>query len=94
MLIGQYVRAQTTSWADAEKYVAKIPGDPGNHGQYHVDSISGSQENIMTKQTQRTQQQQNHRADSLNNNRGTSGTNLTNAKVHGNRGKQLNPNQR
>ncbi len=39
-------------------------------------------------------QQQNHRSDALNNNRGTSGTNSTNAHVHGNRGKQLNPNQR
>lgn len=51
----------------------------------------------MTKQAPRTvhtQQQQNHRADSLNNNRGTNGTNQTNAKVHGNRGKQINPNQR
>jgi len=38
-------------------------------------------------------QQANHRADSLNKNKGTSGTNSTNAKVHGNRGKQLNPNQ-
>lgn len=40
-----------------------------------------------------TQQQRNHRADTLNNNKGTSGTNPVNAKVHGNRGKQLNPNQ-
>lgn len=40
-----------------------------------------------------TQQQRNHRADALNNNKGTSGTNPVNAKVHGNRGKQLNPNQ-
>ncbi|MNF64445.1 hypothetical protein D3C84_461770 [compost metagenome] len=39
-------------------------------------------------------QQQNDRANALNNNRGTSGTNSTNAHVHGNRGKQLNPNQR
>lgn len=39
-------------------------------------------------------QQHNDRADALNNNRGTAGTNLTNAYVHGNRGKQLNPNQR
>ncbi|MBA1245824.1 hypothetical protein [Pseudomonas japonica] len=36
---------------------------------------------------------QNDRADALNNNGGTSGTNPTNAHVHGNRGKQLNPNQ-
>jgi hypothetical protein len=39
-------------------------------------------------------QQHNNRSDALNNNRGTSGTNPTNAHVHGNRGKQLNPNQR
>lgn len=41
-----------------------------------------------------TQQQLNHRADALNPNKGTSGTNVTNAHVHGDRGKQLNPNQR
>ena len=41
-----------------------------------------------------TQQQLNHHADALNPNYGTSGTNPINAKVHGNRGKQLNPNQR
>ncbi|PCR94581.1 hypothetical protein CP336_19680 [Pseudomonas fluorescens] len=39
-------------------------------------------------------QQQNDRAKALNNNRGTTGSNSTNAHVHGNRGKQLNPNQR
>lgn len=39
-------------------------------------------------------QQQNDRSDALNNNRGSSGANPTNAHVHGNRGKQLNPNQR
>lgn len=39
-------------------------------------------------------QQQNQRSDALNNNPGTSGTNPTNAHAHGNRGKQLNPNQR
>lgn len=50
----------------------------------------------MSKQSQsktRTQKQLNQRADALNNNRGTSGTNPVNARVHGNRGKQLNPNQ-
>lgn len=41
-----------------------------------------------------TKQQANHRADALNNNKGTSGTNPTNAKANGNRGKQLNPNQK
>lgn len=51
----------------------------------------------MAKQSQqqsRTQQQLNDRANALNNNRGTSGTNPVNAQVHGNRGKQLNPNQK
>ncbi|WP_322981258.1 hypothetical protein [Pseudomonas sp. C11] len=51
----------------------------------------------MSKQpsaTKQQRQQQNHRSDALNNNRGTSGTSPTNAHVHGNRGKQLNPNQR
>lgn len=41
-----------------------------------------------------TQQQLDHRADALNKNRGTPGTNITNAKVHGNRGKQKNPNRK
>lgn len=40
-----------------------------------------------------TQQQLNDRADALNKNGGTTGTNAINAKVHGNRGKQKNPNQ-
>jgi hypothetical protein len=44
--------------------------------------------------TKPQQQQNNHRADALNANRGTSGTNPTNAKVHGNRGKQLQPKQK
>ncbi|WP_331344644.1 hypothetical protein [Cellvibrio sp. UBA7661] len=50
----------------------------------------------MSKQSkpQLTQQQLNHKADMLNKNIGTSGTNPTNAKVHGNKGKQLNPNKR
>jgi hypothetical protein len=41
-----------------------------------------------------TQQQANHRADTLNKNKGTPGTNPANAKVHGNRGAQLNPNRK
>lgn len=45
----------------------------------------------MTKPIQR---QLDHRANALNKNRGTSGTNPTNAHVQGNRGKQLNPNQK
>jgi len=48
----------------------------------------------MARKTSQITRQQNQRSDSLNNNRGTSGTNPTNAHVHGNRGKQLNPNQR
>lgn len=48
---------------------------------------------IMTSKTSPRQAQLNHRADALNKNRGTPGTNPTNAKAHGNRGKQLNPNQ-
>lgn len=39
------------------------------------------------------QQRLDHHADTLNKNPGTPGTNLTNAQVHGNRGKQMNPNQ-
>lgn len=35
----------------------------------------------------------NHRANQLNPNRGTAGTNAAYAAVHGNRGRQLNPNQ-
>lgn len=42
---------------------------------------------------QQTKSQANHRADTLNQNKGTNGTNRTNAQVHGNRGKQLNPNR-
>lgn len=51
----------------------------------------------MSKQPASSNQQrhqQNDRTNALNNNRGTSGNNSTNAHVHGNRGKQLNPNQR
>ena len=44
--------------------------------------------------SQPTKQQTNHRSDTLNQNKGTSGTNKVNAKVHGNRGKQMNPNQK
>lgn len=53
----------------------------------------------MTKKTSGSQQsssqrtQANQRSDALNVNRGTSGSNITNSQVHGNRGKQLNPNQ-
>ncbi|WP_168800785.1 hypothetical protein [Psychroserpens sp. NJDZ02] len=37
-------------------------------------------------------QQNNHKANQANPNKGTSGTNAVNSKVHGNRGQQLNPN--
>ena len=47
----------------------------------------------MKKAHALTQQQRNYRANMLNANPGTSGTNLINAKAHGNRGKQLNPNK-
>lgn len=38
--------------------------------------------------------QKNHKANQGNPNRGNSGNNSENGKVHGNRGKQLNPNQK
>ena len=38
--------------------------------------------------------QQNHKSDQSNANRGTSGQNKTHSHVHGNRGKQMNPNQK
>jgi hypothetical protein len=38
---------------------------------------------------QPTPQQLDQRADALNDNRGTSGNNITNAHVHGNRGRQI-----
>ncbi len=41
-----------------------------------------------------SKQQSNHKADQSNPNKGTSGSNPANAHVHGNRGKQLNPNQK
>lgn len=37
--------------------------------------------------------QNNHKSNQANSNKGTTGTNTVNSKVHGNRGKQLNPNQ-
>ncbi len=49
----------------------------------------------MTKKTSSSQQsssqrtQANHRSDALNVNKGTSGSNITNSRVHGNRGKPL-----
>lgn len=40
------------------------------------------------------QQQRNDRSRALNPNNGTTGTNHENSKVHGNRGKQFNPNNK
>jgi hypothetical protein len=48
----------------------------------------------MNRSTTKTRQQSNHHANVLNDNEGTSGNNIVNAKMHGNRGKQMNPNQR
>ena len=36
----------------------------------------------------------NHKAKQANSNKGTKGTNKVNAKVHGNRGAQMNPNNK
>lgn len=41
-----------------------------------------------------TQQELDHHSNQRNPNYGTSGNNTSNAAVHGNRGKQLNPNQK
>ena len=53
-------------------------------------------EYIMSKADKQStnKQQRNHRANQLNRNIGTNGTNISNAKVHGNRGRQLNPNKK
>lgn len=40
------------------------------------------------------QKQNDHRSDQLNRNIGTKGTNITNSKVNGHRGTQLNPNRK
>jgi len=53
-----------------------------------------SSKTAPTRTPTRTQQQNNHHADVLNVNRGTPGTNIANAKVHGLRGAQLNPNRK
>nr|WP_315463287.1 hypothetical protein [uncultured Rhodoferax sp.] len=66
------------------------------HGDSENEDMGFSTFNGVLKMTSNTsirQVQINHRAKSMNSNRGTSGTNKTNAMVHGNRGKQLNPNQ-
>lgn len=50
----------------------------------------------MSKRTvsKMSQRQRDHHANQANKNKGNDGTNDANAKVHGNRGKTLNPNQK
>jgi len=48
----------------------------------------------MAKSTRRPSKGANHNADIKNANKGTGGTNITYDKAQGNRGKQMNPNQR
>lgn len=48
---------------------------------------------MSKKTTSARQSQLNHRADTLNANRGTAGTNRAYDQMNGNRGKQLNPNR-
>jgi hypothetical protein len=50
--------------------------------------------NQLTRRKEMSNQNNNHKTNQGNNNKGTSGTNPANAKVHGNRGKQMNPNQK
>lgn len=40
------------------------------------------------------QKQKDHHSDQMNRNIGTDGTNVTNSKVHGDRGAKLNPNRK
>lgn len=64
---------------------------------YAVGSFNLLMEHIMSKTTQKpthTQQQLDHRNNQRNPNHGTLGTNRAYDAVHGNRGKQLNPNQK
>ena len=48
----------------------------------------------MNQKNTQHRTQQNQRSDALNTNRGTPGSNKTNSHANGNRGKQLNPNQK
>jgi hypothetical protein len=50
--------------------------------------------NQSTRRTKMSNQNNNHKGNQVNNNKGTSGTNPANAKVQGNKGKQMNPNQK
>ncbi|WP_230371311.1 hypothetical protein [Paludibacterium denitrificans] len=47
----------------------------------------------MIKSKTPTTQSNNQRSNALNSNKGTTGSNVTNAKSHGNRGAQLNQNK-
>jgi len=80
-----------------EKCVAKIPGYRMMSAAYAVRSFHSLPEHIMSKTTQKapmTQQQRDHHGDQRNPNHGTPGTNRAYDAVQGNRGKQLNPNQK
>jgi len=48
----------------------------------------------MSKKSSQTKANANHKANQSNANKGTSGSNAANSKVHGNRGAQLNPNRK
>lgn len=48
----------------------------------------------MSTNSSRTKSQNNHKANQGNANKGTPGQNKAHAQVHGNRGKQKNPNQK
>ena len=48
----------------------------------------------MAKSTRKPNKGANHEADISNNNKGTSGNNVTNGKNNGNKGKQGNSNQK
>jgi len=64
---------------------------------YRLGSYHTLKEHIMSKTQHKppmTQQQRNHHGNQRNPNKGTLGTNPEYAAVHGNRGKQLNPNQK
>lgn len=79
-----------------EKFVAIFHFDPETlecHDSLPYNVIGGIK---MTKpiSQQQKQTQNNDKANAMNNNRGTSGNNPTNAQAHGNRGKQLNPNNK
>lgn len=57
-------------------------------------ALLGKMEETMAKQGKSRPAGKNHAADIKNANKGSHGTNITYDKNQGNRGKQLNPNQR